>query len=333
MFTHTSTKGFSLYLNSMSSAWLPLYMAVPFIVKTAVPIFFMISGALLLGRDEPLSVIFRKRICRFAAVLVIFSFLNYLISYRSLNIPHFLFLTYTSTLATAYYFLYIYIGFLLMLPFWRAMVKNLRNKDFSYLFCLSLIFYGLLPTASYLMFKGTAQMNYFLNPLWEISEPVFYFLLGYWIEHVMPAKWMTRRNILLLTAAAAAGIALSALMTLYHGRIDGGLTETSAELFYYNFLPVTALAVYCGSKYFFLHCRISDRTYRFLVFLGSMTFGIMLLDDILRNGTIRIYQRFLLPAMPSSPLLAAILWITGAFALGAVITYFMKKLPVIKKLI
>lgn len=52
MFTHTSTAGFSLYLLRPESFFFPFYIAVPFWVKTAVPIFFMISGALLLKRKN-----------------------------------------------------------------------------------------------------------------------------------------------------------------------------------------------------------------------------------------------------------------------------------------
>ena len=39
MFTHSATSGFSLYLAQQDSAWFPLYILVPFWVKTAVPIF------------------------------------------------------------------------------------------------------------------------------------------------------------------------------------------------------------------------------------------------------------------------------------------------------
>lgn len=60
MFTHTSTSGFSLYLERPASFFFPLYIAVPFWVKTAVPIFFMISGALLLEKEESISRIFKK---------------------------------------------------------------------------------------------------------------------------------------------------------------------------------------------------------------------------------------------------------------------------------
>ena len=82
MFTHTSTAGFSIYLSRPDSFFFPLYMAVPFWVKTAVPIFFMISGALLLGKEETISVIFKKRISRFLQIIFIFSLINDFFCFR-----------------------------------------------------------------------------------------------------------------------------------------------------------------------------------------------------------------------------------------------------------
>ncbi|WP_302757565.1 acyltransferase family protein, partial [Dialister invisus] len=89
MFTHTSTAGFSLYLLRPESFFFPFYIAVPFWVKTAVPIFFMISGALLLKKEETISVIFKKRIWRFAQIIFIFSLINYLYFYHGLNLSFF----------------------------------------------------------------------------------------------------------------------------------------------------------------------------------------------------------------------------------------------------
>jgi surface polysaccharide O-acyltransferase-like enzyme len=333
MFTHTATEGFSLYLNEQSSPWFPLYLTVPFFVKTAVPVFFMISGALLLGKEEPVSVIFHKRILRFAAVLVIFSFLNYVIDYRSVNIPRFLFLVYTSTLATAYYFLYIYIAFLMMLPFWRAMVKNLTHRHYVYLIALELIFVGVVPISSFLMFKGSAQMNYFLNPLLAVSEPTFYFLIGYWIENVMPDSWLSNKALVFWGAAAAAGTAAAACMTVYNGTLSGQLTEANSERFYDCFLFLNTGFVYCCAKRFFLHRQISMNVRRILVFLGSMSFGVMLLDDLLRHSTMGIFHRHILSLLSGWPLTAAVLWITLAFSLGIVVVYFIKKIPLFRELI
>lgn len=187
------------------SPWFPLYLIVPFWVKTAVPIFFMISGALLLGKDEPIPVLFRKRIWRFLQVIFVFSLINYIYFYavpeHHFSVSRFLTLTYASNMATAYYFLYIYVAFLLMLPLWRAMIRSMTNSLYLYLIGLNLFFVGCVPVFSFLLFKGSAEMNGFLNPLLAVSEPSFYFIIGYWIEHVLPESWINKKNLIRLGAA------------------------------------------------------------------------------------------------------------------------------------
>ncbi len=337
MFTHSATSGFSLYLTQQDSAWFPLYLLVPFWVKTAVPIFFMISGALLLGKDEPISVVFRKRVWRFAQILFLFSLLNYFYLYawpeRSASPARFFSILYTSTMATAYYFLYLYIGFLLMLPLWRAMVRNLTNTHYLYLIGLNLFFVGLVPIVSFLIFRGQAEMNYFLNPLLAVSEPSFYFIIGYWIEHVLPDAWLTKRNLGRLFVAALLGTAAAAVMTYYRGAVAGGLTEAVSTRFYDSFLVLPSCFVYCAAKYFFRTHTISDFGKRALIFLGSLSFGVMLFEEITRSLTRPLLTRLLLPYCPNIPFTDAVLWISAAFVLGLLFTYFLKKIPYFKNLI
>lgn len=337
MFTHSSTQGFSLYLAAQDSPWFPLYLLVPFWVKTAVPIFFMISGALLLGRDEPLPVIFKKRVWRFVQVLLVFSFLNYLWLYalpeRSFNPLRFLTITYASTMGTAYYFLYLYISFLLMLPLWRALVRNLSNTLFLYLISLNLFFVGFVPIFSFLIYRGGAEMNGFLNPLLAISEPSFYFLIGYWIEHVLPEAWLTKRNLARLGAAALLGTALAAVMTWYHGVAAGGLTEAVSQRFYDSFLFPASAFVYLAARYWFSHHEISAAWAGRISFLGNLAFGVMLLEELTRALTHPLLTRVLLAFAPAFPFTCAVLWITAAFTLGCVLTWLLKKLPYVKTLI
>lgn len=332
VFTHTSTSGFSLYLTQQSSHWFPLYILVPFWVKTAVPIFFMISGALLLGKDEPIHVVFKKRIWRFLQVIVIFSFINYVAQYRDLNMAHFFTLMYSSTLATAYYFLYIYLGFLLMLPIWRALTRQMTNHLYLYLIGLNLVFVGIVPIFSFLVFKGTAEINYFVNPLLAVSEPSFYFLIGYWIEHVIPESWITKRNIIRLGIAAMAGTLIAAGMTWYHGVVAGGLTEQISERFYDSFLFLNSSFVFLSARWWFMHYKVGERARKILLYLGSVSFGIMLFDDMLRYVTRPVLNRLLIH-FPSIPFIDAVLWVMTAFALGIVVTTVIKKIPYIGKLI
>ena len=295
MFTHTSTAGFSLYLLRPESFFFPFYIAVPFWVKTAVPIFFMISGALLLKKEEPISVIFKKRIWRFAQIIFIFSLINYLYFYHGLNLSFFghlskfFTLMYSSNMATAYYFLYIYIGFLLMLPLWRILVRHMTNQLFLYLIALNLFFVGFIPVFSFLIFKGTADINWFINPILAVSEPSFYFILGYWIENVLPIHWLTKRNLLYLGMAAIAGTMIT-------------------------------------------H-NISERWQKILLFLGSMSFGVMLFEEITRNITRFFFNRILLTYIPRFPFFDAVIWICSAFILGLLLTYLVKKIPYFAHLI
>lgn len=339
MFTHTATNGFSMYIARPDSFFYPFYLLVPFWVKTAVPIFFMISGALLLGKEEPLEVIFKKRILRFLQVIFVFSLINYIWFYHNLplsifgHVAKFFTLMYSSTMATAYYFLYIYIGFLLMLPIWRKLASVMTNKLFLYLLGLNLFFVGFVPVFSFLIFKGSNEINFFVNPLLAVSEPTFYFLTGYWMERMLPTSYLTKRNLFLLGLAALGGTIISATMTHYHGVVAGGMTEAISERFYDSFLLLNTAFVFCTIKYWFLHHTVSDKVTKILLFLGSMSFGVMLFEEITRQVTRLIFERLLLTYVPRIPFIDAIIWITIAYILGLLLTYCIKKIPYFKKLI
>ncbi len=339
MFTHTATAGFSIFIVRPESFFYPLYLAVPFWVKTAVPIFFMISGALLLGREEPISVIFKKRIWRFLQVIFVFSLINYVWFYHNLpltipgHIAKFFTMMYSSNMATAYYFLYIYIGFLLMLPIWRKLVKAMTNTLFLYLIGLNLFFVGCVPVISYLIFQGTAEINYFVNPLLAISEPTFYFLIGYWMEHVLPKEWLTKKNLLRLFVAALIGTCIAAIMTHYRGVLAGGMTEALSERFYDSFLFLNTAFVFCLARWYFLTHEISLSWSRCLVCLGSLSFGVMLFEEITRNLTHIILSRVLLVYLYRFPFVDAVIWICLAYLLGLLFTWLIRKIPYFKKLI
>lgn len=337
MFTHSSTSGFSLYLMQQDSPWFPLYLIVPFWVKTAVPIFFMISGALLLGKDEPIPVLFRKRIWRFLQVIFVFSLINYIYFYavpeHHFSVSRFLTLTYASNMATAYYFLYIYVAFLLMLPLWRAMIRSMTNPLYLYLIGLNLFFVGCVPVFSFLLFKGSAEMNGFLNPLLAVSEPSFYFIIGYWIEHVLPESWINKKNLIRLGAAAALGTIIAAFMTWYHGCAAGALTEQISQRFYDSFLFLNTAFLFCLCRWWFRRHSVSPKAEKILILFGGLSFGIMLFEEITRALTHWFLTRVLLVHFPSIPFIDAVIWISLAFLLGAVMTYIVKKLPYFSRLI
>jgi surface polysaccharide O-acyltransferase-like enzyme len=58
IFNHTGERGYILFISKMGSPISLLYMAASVFCKIAVPLFFMISGALLLKKEESLKQLF-----------------------------------------------------------------------------------------------------------------------------------------------------------------------------------------------------------------------------------------------------------------------------------
>ena len=85
--------------------WIYLFLSV--FCKFSVPLFFAISGAIMLGRkDEPLKVLWKKRIFKITIILFVFSAIYYLDSidmdFNKLEIKTFFTkLHFVSDLATA----------------------------------------------------------------------------------------------------------------------------------------------------------------------------------------------------------------------------------------
>ena len=57
LFNHTRTSGFVLFTVRRGSFFYPFYLFNAILIKSAVPLFFMVSGALLLGKEESYSQI------------------------------------------------------------------------------------------------------------------------------------------------------------------------------------------------------------------------------------------------------------------------------------
>lgn len=132
IFNHTEAfSAFTAYDIKSKHYWLALGLSI--FCKMAVPVFFMISGALLLGRDENLTTLFKKRIAKFTIITVLttvaYVFYKFVRYGEVHSIRDFLVYLYTGKDLSAHlWFLYAYIAFLLSLPILRAVVKGIGKK-------------------------------------------------------------------------------------------------------------------------------------------------------------------------------------------------------------
>lgn len=104
----------------------------------AVPLFFMISGALLFGKEEVINELYRKRVFKIVLVLLVFSLLQHIV-YRNGGIAY-IQKMYTAGYVTAYWYIYAYITMLCMLPLLRRMAIHVTNNEYIYMFTLCIQF-------------------------------------------------------------------------------------------------------------------------------------------------------------------------------------------------
>lgn len=189
-------KGYYLY--SMSNGIKQfMYMCLTMITRVNVPLFFMISGALLLKKDENIILILKKRILRIALVLFLFEGII-LTVYKLIAIIsgqefEYTIISYLNGVlgnnlsgTGAYWYLYAYLGFLFMLPFMQRVAKKFTKEEFIMLLIVHFVVDSFIPLwnviGDMLGFQSVRLCSDFVVPF-AFTKAFFYPLIGYYLEY------------------------------------------------------------------------------------------------------------------------------------------------------
>lgn len=114
-----------------------------FVSKIAVPLFLMCSGVTLLEKTDSLQKYF-LRISRIILVIIMFSSIYYIKSVGLLNFSLIGFINsiYSKNITGAFWYLYLYLGILIALPFLQKLCKVMSKTDFLHYIFISIIFLG-----------------------------------------------------------------------------------------------------------------------------------------------------------------------------------------------
>ena len=339
IFNHTGVDGYFLFSTREPGSphfWIELFVSV--FCKFAVPLFLAISGALLLTKEEePIGVIYKKRISRILIVLLLSSLLYYywtcvVIKGAAFSWKLYWINVYGSMFSTHLWYLYAYLAFLMSLPMLRAMVNHMETKHFYYMFGLALFFQGILPAIEYLANGFDFTLNDYARQGWLLVKVICFPCLGYFLEyHVKldnPKKtlfWVWVVNVLL--------IGFTCYMTYRKIILTGDCNEFVSQQFHEYFVIVNCSAVYLTIK-----CLFKDRTLpklvRNLIFsMASCSFGIYIIHIIARDMDEKIgfYQSMI--GMGMEGLLAAFLFSLAIFLVCYAVIFVVKLIPGMKKLI
>ncbi len=274
IFNHTGTRGFflfSLYEKSSIQFW--VYLIISIFCKFSVPLFFMISGALMLNRPpEPLRKLWYKRILRIFLVLLFWSFFYYIVQlYQEkwdFDIKTFILKLYDSNWNGSFWYLYAYIPMLMTLPFLQKFAKSMDKQDFIYLIILVFGFSSLLPIMQYVLWQGRHNLNGNFRIAWLCSNIFLYPCTGYFLENDLKNFW-SKKRILILWLFNIVTISLSAYMTYLKSNVTGVLDESNSQDFYNTFVLINSIAIFVTCKWLVEKCKIPRWLERVIVSMGG----------------------------------------------------------------
>lgn len=312
---------------------LAIYIPISVFTKINVPVFFMISGTLLLGREESISYILKHRVSRIAGALVLTNLIIYPMTHpNGGSFVDLIQVILAGWEEISHWYLYAYMGMLLMLPFLRRIAQSLTRKDFAYLLAMHFALCSLYPMLSGFSYWTTGNRfelsSHFSLPV--ITSSAFFFpLAGYYLDHNLCVEKLSTKKIAGLAATALCGVVLSSVYSFTQGMLEGELTQNYTGLFDF----VIAIAVFIIVKYMFVKDpqRISSKTRKRLAWAGSLTFGIYLLDPILRRGFYESFASILEPYL--SVLLLSFVWCMISMVVGGFITFIAKKVPLLREIV
>jgi surface polysaccharide O-acyltransferase-like enzyme len=295
---------------------------VSVVCKAAVPLFFMVSGATLLGKEETVKQLFRKRVLRILLVIVIFSMIQYLAEIlmkgeRSFDAGFFVTHLVRGDVTEQYWFLYAYMAFLIALPVLRPLAAGLTDNVYRYLLLTALIWNYLPPLLKLvtgLQFSSSFSLFY-------TGQLIFYPLAGFYMARMADSELNDRPGVAgaVLAAIIASGMIIEYVSHMLTG--EWGLQEISV-------MPVTLLLFRILR---ILGSRINGHRSAFVIyFLGGLSFGIYLMELIAR----RLWKdTYLMLCDRTTGVVACSFYIVLSYVTAAFISFTMKKVPLLKKLL
>lgn len=296
-----------------------------YVCRIAVPVFVIIAGYLMLDKQYSYRKTFQL-ILRILSCLVLFSGVYY-IYYRyqgivpGINPKFFLKWITREPITNAFWYLYMYLGLLVMLPFLQKLVSAMDRRDFHVFFLISGAFYGVLPIIQHYCPELTLSIHFDIS---LYKGYIFLMLVGCYLRRYCT---ISRKQSLIALGVFCLITAGNVLLSYWeYFRNDG-----SDYIFYgdNSLLPLllASIAVFCATQ----GIRFGPKAAALVCSFGRLTFGIYLLADLFLYLLQPIYDALILRGYPIW--VDVLVYELVVFFSGAICTWILKKLPVLRKIL
>ena len=289
----------------------------------AVPAFVMVTGVLQLNPEKTLTLrkLYGKYILRILIALVccciVFRIFDMIMDGEPLNAVGVLQAFVELVTAKCWghlWYLYLLIGLYILLPFYRMIIERASEKELRYLCLVYLVFVSIFPMIE----------SFGIHIGFYISESIIYplyLLLGYMIFYGM------------IRISRGAGVALIAVSTIIILGMDvmknSASIDIPSELFGYAspfviFQTIGVFAVVCSAR------EAEGKGSRLLETLDKCSFGIYLIHMVF----IRLLFRYMgWNPFDTLPVVTLALAIIGIFLVSFIITWLLRKIPGVNKVL
>lgn len=321
LFIHTTSADMAL-INPGKTLNILIFLNV--LVRPAVPLFFMISGALLLSRKNTLSLSYtwKKRIPKVVIPFITWSIISLIVirlhAHETTNFIKPILGIFNQPTSVTLWFMYPLISIYIISPLLKAFVDNISQKMYLYTLIIWFIFSSVLPTLSAILpiKYSSFVIGYSTGSLLFISGYVGYFLLGYYLlKYDIPFKnyfW-----ILIIGIIGFIGVIQTYLST-YLVRISQNITHYVDSAF----IVVLSILMFLAFKH--LGEKITSHWIINLVsFLAPLVFGMYLMHNLF----ILVIDPKLIYLIPHAELLAVFIMYLVIIIISALTSWVISKIP------
>lgn len=294
--------------------------------RWCVPIFLMISGALLLGRkEEPLGTFFKKRANKILLPFIAWSIIYYAWATYMWNpgysLKEFLIMFFNNQIYYHLWYFYALIGIYLLAPVFNIFVNHASKQMIGYVVVLWILFYGIFRYYSYIV---SNEFTLFF----PLSEYIGFFLLGYYLaKFELSAKWRSGIYVLGMIGAFET-IWRTMALSEQQGQFSGYAYSYSSP----NVIMMS-IALFVFVKYW-VNRKVANGSYqtsKIVTLIGQTSFGVYLVHAMILD---KVRPHFFEGnELYIKPLFAIPLQVFIILVLSTIIVWIIQKIPYLKRLI
>lgn len=303
-----------------------IYVSIRNLCRFAVPIFFMISGALLLNPNKELTIkkLLKNYLLKYGLVIIVFGWgfaaLEEIFQEHTIN---------TSTFIKSFinmlqgkswnhmWYMYSLFGTMLFLPVLKVVAENFLEAQIKYILIVGFLFLSIIPMIE-LWTRVNLNIEFPMNCVY-----CYYMLLGYWLD-TLHIRLKKNEGVLAILICSIILIVEAYLKVEYAK--DIGVSSYSSPI----------ILICACSIYNMLLNKIGDvneykQSYEKIIeFLSKHSFGVYIVHMLWINILYKLIK--INPFEYNAILIIPILWFVVLVA-SLVTTMIMKKIPLIKKII